>query len=267
MGRWWLERRRWRRLQRRLRGLWRGRWVLGRRGGRALLAAWLRPVPIGVSTGNEGQCSAGTISARVRDIASNVYALSNNHVYALENTASIGSFVLQPGLFDTGCSLILADTIGRLSAFKAISFSGGCPATPWDTVDAAIASSSTLLLGNATPSDGYGTPNHLTSAASVGQAVQKYGRTTSLTKGTVTAIGVQVSVAYSSGTACFDDQVLVQSRKPFIKPGDSGSLLVTNDANDFPVGLLFAGNSSGQFAVANPIDLALATFGVTVDGK
>ncbi len=46
-----------------------------------------------------------------------------------------------------------------------------------------------------------------------------------------------------------------------------GSLLVTNDVNAFPVGLLFAGNSTGQFAVANPIDLALAAVGVTVDGK
>ena len=49
-----------------------------------------RPVPIGVSTGNEGECSAGTIGARVKT-GSDVYALSNNHVYALENFAKIGS--------------------------------------------------------------------------------------------------------------------------------------------------------------------------------
>src|SRR5918995_304891 len=48
-----------------------------------------RPVPIGVSTGNVGECSAGTIGARVRSGA-NVYALSNNHVYARENAAPIG---------------------------------------------------------------------------------------------------------------------------------------------------------------------------------
>src|SRR5262249_19803396 len=52
-----------------------------------------RPVPIGVSTGNEGVCAAGTIGARVTSGA-NVYALSNNHVYALENQAPIGSLVL-----------------------------------------------------------------------------------------------------------------------------------------------------------------------------
>lgn len=56
-----------------------------------------RPVPIGVSTGNEGECSAGTIGCRVKDGVGNVYALSNNHVYALENEAPIDSNVLQPG--------------------------------------------------------------------------------------------------------------------------------------------------------------------------
>ncbi len=44
-----------------------------------------RPVPIGVSTGHPA-ITAGTIGARVTD-GVNVYALSNNHVYADENTA------------------------------------------------------------------------------------------------------------------------------------------------------------------------------------
>jgi len=61
-----------------------------------------RPVPIGVSTGNAGECSAGTIACRVSDGA-NVYALSNNHVFALENKARKGSEILQPGLYDTNC--------------------------------------------------------------------------------------------------------------------------------------------------------------------
>ena len=33
-----------------------------------------------------------------------------------------------------------------------------------------------------------------------------------------------------------------------------------------PVGLLFAGNSSGTFAIANDIDAVLSRFGVTIDG-
>jgi len=50
---------------------------------------WLRPVPIGISTGHP-DITAGTIGARVIDGGSGaVFALSNNHVYAIENQAVI----------------------------------------------------------------------------------------------------------------------------------------------------------------------------------
>jgi len=226
-------------------------------------ARFLRPVPIGVSTGNEGECSAGTIGARVKNSKGKVYALSNNHVYALENTATIGSQVLQPGLYDTNCVFDPNNVIGKLFAYVPINFGSSN-----NTVDAAIALSSTADLSNATPSNGYGAPNSTTVTAILGQAVQKYGRTTSLTKGTINGINATVTVNYgASGTATFVSQVTVGSSRPFIKAGDSGSLLVTYDANYYPVGLLFAGNSSGQYAIANPIDLILTSFGVKIDGK
>ena len=47
---------------------------------------WPRAVPIGVSTGHPA-ISAGTLGCRVKDGAGNVYALSNNHVYANQNLA------------------------------------------------------------------------------------------------------------------------------------------------------------------------------------
>ena len=225
-----------------------------------------RPVPIGISTGNEGKCSAGTIGARVTD-GTDVFALSNNHVYALENNAPLGSNVSQPGLFDEDpqCDANTENFIGTLSAFEPILFDGSD-----NTIDAAIAVSSTDLLGNATPSDGYGVPKSAFVSAAVNQAVQKYGRTTSLTKGTITAIHATVNVGYSSGTARFVDQIIVESRSRFIKAGDSGSLLVTDsdvtDSDRNPVGLLFAGTRSGKLAVANRIDLVLDRFSVDVDG-
>lgn len=222
---------------------------------------WPRPVPIGISTGNRGECSAGTIGARVKS-GSSVYALSNNHVYALENKATIGSKVLQPGLYDTNCSYSSSSDLGHLAAFVAIDFSGGN-----NTVDAAIASTTTADLGTATPSDGYGTPSSTTVSpeAALGQSVQKYGRTTALTKGVVTGINATVRVSYSSGTAVFVNQIIVESvGPPFIKAGDSGSLLVT-DPGRGSVGLLFAGNTSGKFAVANPIQPVLNAFGVSID--
>lgn len=218
-----------------------------------------RPVPIGVSTGNAGECSAGTIGARVKK-GSEVYALSNNHVYALENNADIGSEVLQPGLYDTNCIYDSNNYLGQLYEYKEIIFGGT------NTIDAAISSTSTSDLNNSTPSDGYGIPKSTTMSAAIYQNVQKYGRTTSLTKGTVTGIHATVNVGYSSGTALFVDQIVVSGNKgPFIKAGDSGSLLVTDPGRN-PVGLLFAGNSSGKTAIANPIDAVLSYFNATIDG-
>jgi hypothetical protein len=220
-----------------------------------------RPVPIGVSTGNEGECSAGTIGARVKDGSGNVYALSNNHVYALENAADPESDILQPGRYDTNCSIDSSNVIGTLFDFVELDFNGG-----ENTVDAAIALTSTDNLANATPSDGYGTPKSSTVDAALNDAVQKYGRTTKLTKGTITGINATVNVGYSSGTARFVGQIVVYANKPFIKAGDSGSLLVTDpDLN--PVGLLFAGTSSGKYAIANPIDDVLREFEVTIDDE
>jgi hypothetical protein len=220
-----------------------------------------RPVPIGVSTGNEGECSAGTIGVRVTD-GKDVYALSNNHVLALENSARVGSKILQPGAFDTSCADVPNDVIATLTQFVPLVFSTSAN----NIVDAAIALSSKEFLGNATPRGGYGIPRSAVVEASVGLKVKKYGRTTSLTKGTITAINATVNVGYDSGPARFVNQILVHSSGSFIKPGDSGSLLVTRPRSN-PVGLLFAGNATGTFAFANPIDAVLEAFGVTIDGE
>jgi len=225
-------------------------------------ARFVRPVPIGVSTGNEGECSAGTIGARVKDSAGVVYALSNNHVYALENNAPAGSNVHQPGRYDTKCVGDPANVIGTLSDFEPIVFSTAAS----NVIDAAIAVSSTANLGQATPSDGYGTPKSATAPAALEAAVQKYGRTTNLTRGAITGINATVNVGYSSGTARFVGQIVVSAAKPFIKAGDSGSLLVTDPGRN-PVGLLFAGSSSGKAAIANPVNAVLQRFGVEIDGE
>jgi hypothetical protein len=182
-------------------------------------------------------------------------------VYALENQATLGDKVVQPGLYDTKGTYSLANDIGTLTEFVPIEFS----TTASNTVDCAIAASSKSLLGNSSPANGYGTPTSETTTAAIGMAVQKYGRTTSLTRGTITAINATINIGYSSGTARFVGQVIVQSRAPFIKAGDSGSLLVT-DPGRVPVGLLYAGNSSGNFAVANHIDDVLGALGVSIDG-
>jgi len=59
------------------------------------------------------------------------------------------------------------------------------------------------------------------------------------------------------------DQLII-SPGTFSGGGDSGSLIVTDDANLNPVGLLFAGSSS--VTIGNRIDLVLQRFGVVIDG-
>ena len=135
-------------------------------------------------------------------------------------------------------------------------------------VDAAIAHSNEVWLGNATLSDGYGTPSSTTAVAYINQKVQKYGRSTGLTTGKVTMVNVTVDVGYSSGVARFVNQIVIERRKrAFLMAGDSGSLVVTDDEFKNPVGLLFAGNSNGRLGVANPIDLVLDALDVSIDDQ
>ncbi len=252
-------------------------------------ALFPRPVPIGVSSGSvesivtDGlfiSCSTGTLGARVT-AGANVFALSNYHVYApQDNSSTLGSDIVQPGPADADpvcADKSGAETIGHLTAFKSLQFTAsdcteGASDPDCNTMDAAIALSDTANLGNATPSDGYGTPKSAIFQCDTGctnllnTRVQKYGRTSSLTKGTITGVNAIVNVSYSSGTARFVDQIVVEGRKGgFIKGGDSGALLVRDPENN-PVGLLFAGSRSGKIAVASRIDLVLDEFSVTIDG-
>ncbi|HEV2670656.1 MAG TPA: CARDB domain-containing protein [Gemmatimonadales bacterium] len=234
-----------------------------------------RPAPMGFSVGHPA-ITAGTIGARVRDALGRVYILSNNHVLANSNGASIGDPEYQPGPFDGGTS---ADQIATLTDFQVISFASNGS----NTIDAAIALSSTDLLDNAVPSDdGYGMPNSKIYGDSDGDGffddrnallglnVQKYGRTTRLTHGQITGVNATVTICYEvSGFTCtktarYVDQLII-SPGTFSGGGDSGSLIVTDDANLNPVALLFAGSPS--VTIGNRIDLVLNRFGVTIDGS
>ena len=231
---------------------------------------WERPVPIGVSTGNYQSVSAGTIACRVRDAVGNLYALSNTHVFAPNDFAGqgeIGDIVTQPGLYDFPTHAYAESLrLGTVTAYKPIN--GSIFAT--NVIDAAIARMDTGSLGTATPLTlgGYGEPNSVTKAAAVNMAVQKFGRSTQLTKGTITGINATMIVAYADDWyAFFSGQIVVEASGAFIQPGDSGSLLVTDDPAANPVGLVFSGNANGTMTLANPIDSVLRYFDVTIDGK
>ncbi len=246
---------------------------------------WPLPVPIGVSVGHPS-ITAGTIGARVSDGA-NVFALSNNHVLAASNQAALGDAALQPGPFDGG-SLAAGDAIGTLFDFEPIVFCEVififviCEET--NRFDAAIALSSPSALGFATPggefgsAPGYGAPSPTLHPAYGDPSlqgdedlallqqlpVQKVGRTTGRTTGLIDTIQLTVDVCYDetcSLVARFEDQLAVSGA--FSAGGDSGSLVVTDDALRQPVALLFAGSSTQT--ILSRIDLVLDRFGVVVD--
>src|SRR5262249_4588196 len=101
---------------------------------------WPRPVPIGVSSGL-ADFATGPLGARVTD-GTNVYALSNNHVFAGINTANIGDPITQPGPDDGGSDP--GDRIGTLADYQEIDFNGGD-----NVIDAAIALTTSADVGTA----------------------------------------------------------------------------------------------------------------------
>jgi hypothetical protein len=208
----------------------------------------------GVSGGNVNDittrfCCSGTLGSLVTD-GTNQYILSNNHVLGLSGQASAGDDVSQPGRIDVGCALppIVADfTVA--------------PQLGSSNVDAAIAQ----LRPNSMDTSGFiediGTISSAPRAPSVGLGVAKSGRTTGFTTGTIGSINTSVNVQYQqkcgSGrkfTVSYTNQVVINS-STFSAGGDSGSLIVTNDANHNPVALLFAGSSTTT--IGNPIGQVL----------
>lgn len=224
-----------------------------------------RPVPIGVSAGNLNDlvylrtfCTTGTLGARLKGANNQYYALSNNHVFAVENKAQLGDPIIQPGQADNGCRSTAADQIGTLANYVPLNFSR----TATNTVDAAAAVVTTSTVGNSTPVNGYGTPSSSITTATLNMTVQKYGRTTVLTHGSVTGLDATIKVRYDKGnTATFVHQIVITGNNgsAFSDSGDSGSLIVTDNFTASPVGLLFAGSSSTT--IANPIGEVLTQLG------
>jgi hypothetical protein len=220
------------------------------------VVAYARPgggtLQMGTSTGNDNECASGTLGCVV--VKGGVdYFLSNNHVFARENAATIGERIDAPGRYDGKPRCAQTAQCANLSQFVAVSFSGN------NTMDAAIARPSAGRAYTSLSAGGYDPTSNVV-APSVGLAIKKTGRTSGLTHGTIQAINVTIQVQYSTGQiATFTNQI--QMPGTFIRSGDSGSLMVT-ETNADPVGLCFAGGSGASFA--NPIGPVLSAFGVTV---
>ncbi len=236
----------------------------------------LRPIVPGLSIGLNPGVTAGTLGFIVQKADSSArYVLSNWHVISASNTPIEDRDVLtitQPGNFDGG--RVPGDVVALLAEFVPITVGGGpipspCPtavAVAWlPNLIATVVGSGTRLMpvvdvaaegdnlvdaalglievdyDRETPEIGLVTD---TAAIELGMRVQKFGRTTRHTVGTVTQVNATFSVSgYPGGSAVFIDQVAITADSgSFLEGGDSGSGLVSIDGK--AVGLCFAGSTT-----------------------
>jgi S1-C subfamily serine protease len=180
------------------------------------------------------------------------YILSNNHVLANSNNASIGDHILQPGPYDGG--LMPSDVIALLSAFVPIQWITPAGA-PCNYVDAAIAWGQFHDLNREIYWIGYVKG---LSVAEIGDIVRKTGRTSNFTTGRVLAVNATVDVNYGGGRkARFCRQIITTA---MARGGDSGSLVC--DLEERAVGLLFAGSST--ITVVNHIHYVVNLLGIRI---
>ena len=188
----------------------------------------------------------GTLGAMVRDRATGAtMALTNFHVACVNNTWSVGDRQVQPSLVDGGAPT------GDFGALTRAALS--------DNIDGAVI---TVDAGQPWSATVTGVGDVAGSAtATVGTAVQKRGRTTEHTFGTVASVDFTVNVDYGSdvGPRTLRHQIRINtdtSRNPrFSNSGDSGSVILDTSRN--VVGLLFAGATDGSMTFANPIQAVL----------
>jgi len=239
-------------------------------------------VKLGTSGGNStdktgNKCCSGTLGSLVVRNGTQ-YILSNNHVLAKSDFATIGDAVNQPGLVDAPATCVVGGTRTAANLSEFFNLQTG----PLPKVDAAIAqvvngsvdaTGSILLLGG-TQTNGVPDPappaagNGVTAAQAQGAPhnglVAKVGRTTGLTCASILAVNVSTSITYTqncdgTGTSfpvSYTDMVQVTGGQ-FGAPGDSGSLIVTQDTAE-AVALLVGGND--QDAVGNAITDVLGFF-------
>ncbi len=215
----------------------------------------------GVSGGNVNDrsarfCCAGTLGSLVTDGTTN-YILSNNHVLGRSGQATAGEDVSQPGSIDLNCNI--GTIVGDFTTAAPLGSSN---------VDAAIAQLRNGTMDATGFIEDIGVPSAAVVAPLVGMSVAKSGRTTGFTTGNISSTNTSVSVQYQTScgggkkfTVSYTGQIVI-TPGTFSAGGDSGSLIVTNNAAHNPVGLLFAGSSSST--IANPVSSVLTQLGTAL---
>jgi len=217
-----------------------------------------RPVQGGVSIAPSTVGYSGTLGCLVTS-GQIKYILSNNHVLSNCGTVPPNTAILQQSIQDGGTSP--ADRVAALSFAVPIQF--GLNPNPKNIADAAIArcddniNFDPRILRDDNKVEKLVMP---VTAPKLTMAVQKSGRTTGYTRGGIKVIGLTHTVNYGvPGNATFENVFSVQKAAGnFCQGGDSGSLITTQAGNQ-PVGLLFAvDTASPSNTYANPLSDALS---------
>ncbi len=245
-------------------------------GGVSHTAKQTPPISLGTSGGwhydlANGYCCGGTLGSLV-NIGGSQYVMSNYHVFESDivsggnsKVAETGDGILQPGLIDINCSAANGQDVATLVLKHSL---------PNSNVDVGVAK----VISGMVKTDGsileIGTLSSNTVAAAINQAVKKSGRTTGLTRSTISGLNATVSITYDNEcaggaafTKTFTGQIIIANRRSkFLAGGDSGSLMVEDiTTNPRAVGLLFAGSTTT--AIANPINQVLSFLGATMVGQ
>ncbi len=241
------------------------------------------PIELGTSGSNANDsntsgktitCCGGTLGSLVTR-GGTQFILSNNHVLARSDAAVVGEAITQPGLIDANCDKTQTTTVANLTAF--VNLESESHAASVSNIDAAIAqvvsgevdpTGNILFLGGTADGNGVPLPGapHGGSglSATVNMNVAKSGRSTGLTCSAVMSVNTNTSVQYTKNcdgtgtpfTVEYNNQVDIVGGE-FGAPGDSGSLIVTQNTAD-PVALLYGGSDTDT--VANPIAPVLNFF-------
>jgi hypothetical protein len=223
----------------------------------------------GSSCGPTSENCSGTIGALVRiGQAPQLYLLSNNHVLAGCNHVPHNQPILAPSSMDGRADARAPQEVARHHTILELRSGDPNFVIPCDA-DVALARVSDAHQVSSWQGDantGYDTPAIAREPDSL-MRVKKTGRTTGLTRGEVEAkINTPVAINYTSkrfkGVVWFKDVWTVRALPghPFALLGDSGSLVVTEDAVS-AVGLVFAANQSGDYAWIVPMPCAVNSLG------
>jgi len=227
-----------------------------------------RPLHIGLPVGHS-EGGSGTLGAFVQGRGEGDCILSCNHVLANSNKADKKAKIFQPGPNEGKGTCLLDNLIARLLNYPELK------RTASNETDSAIAELEDGIdhEGNTIPK-GYSfshegrkiRPKVDLDVLKKETIVCKVGRTTGFTEGKVTAIGLDGLTVFnpSIGNLVFNNVIEVtwlSAGNPFSLPGDSGSLVFTDDGL-MPVGLHFAGGPGKSYACA--LDTILDQLKVTL---